>query len=129
MESYLGGPTEDPKRNINFYISVGHLDSEQSTSYCLSEIDDFTLNPEIPLKLCGILGALRVTEPCYEEKPHAFQVHSVSCMWWQSRFRVIHQLWSHVNQTSNPIPDLLTVWLQISHLRQPLDLQTLGSND
>ena len=129
MESYLGGPTEDPKRNISFYVSVGHLDSEQSTSYCLSEIDDFTLNPEIPLKLCGILGTLRVTEPCYEEKQHAFQIHSDSSMWWQSRFRVIHQLWSYVNQTSNPIPDLLTVWLQISHLRQPLDLQTLGSND
>ena len=58
-ESYLGGPTEDPKSNINFYISVGHLDGEQSTSYCLSEIDHFTLNPEIPLKLCGILGALK----------------------------------------------------------------------
>lgn len=57
-ESYLGGPTEDPKSIINFNISVGHPDSEQSTSYCLSEIDHFTLNPEIPLKLCRILGAL-----------------------------------------------------------------------
>ena len=50
-------------------------------------------------------GTQRVTEACYEEKQHALQVHSDSSMWWQPRFRVIQQLWSHGNQTSNPIPD------------------------